>query len=161
LINYESLNADLMEAIAGEIAFDQILPTRLPAPKPPAALVRKFKAHDKTTKRGLTGAESAEKERQIAEAIEAKKKKDDAATAKKAEKERVTAVKAALATEKAAEKAAVATAKTAEDKRVKKAQEIARIDQEEAEIARKAKEALQNAIEVVFLLILFNNPIWN
>jgi hypothetical protein len=116
--------------------------TRLLISKPPAALVRKFKAHDKITKRGLIGAESAKKERQIAEVIEAKKKKDDAATAKKAEKERVAAVKVALATEKAAEKVAIAITKIAEDKKVKKAQKIVRIDQEEAEIARKAKEAL-------------------
>jgi hypothetical protein len=154
-------NADLMEVIAGEMAFDQALPKRLPAPKPPAALVRKFKANDKTTKRGLTGAESAEKERQIAEAIEAKKKKDDAATAKKAEKERVAAVKAAEKKRIAAEKAIIAAAKIAEDERVKKAQEVVRIDQEEAEIARRTEEALQNAIEVVILLILLNNPIWN
>jgi hypothetical protein len=59
----------------------------------------------------------------------------------------------------AAEKVAVAAAKIAEDMRVKKAQEAARIDQEEAEIARRTKEALQNAIEVVILLILLNNPI--
>jgi hypothetical protein len=45
--------------------------------------------------------------------------------------------------------------------RVRKAQEAARIDQEKTEIARRAEEALQNAIEVVILLILLNNPIWN
>jgi hypothetical protein len=150
-----------MEVIAGEMAFDQALLTRLPAPKSPAALVRKFKANDKTTKRGLTGAESAEKERQIVEAIEAKKKKDDAATAKKAEKERVAAVKAAEKKIIAAEKAIIAAAKIAEDERVKKAQEIVRIDQEETKIARRTEKALQNAIEVVILLILLNNPIWN
>jgi hypothetical protein len=110
-----------MKVIAGEMAFDQVLPTRLFTLKPPAALVRKFKANDKITKRGLTGAESAEKERQIAEAIKAKKKKDDAATAKKAEKERVAAVKAAEKKRIAAEKAIIAAAKIAEDKRVKKA----------------------------------------
>jgi hypothetical protein len=47
----------------------------------PAALVRKFKAKDKLIKRGLTGAKSAEKERQIAEVIEAKKKNDEEAAA--------------------------------------------------------------------------------
>jgi hypothetical protein len=117
-----------MEIIAGKIIFDQALLTRLPTPKPPAALVRKFKANDKITKRGLTGAESVEKERQIVKAIKAKKKKDDAATAKKTEKERVAAVKAAekkiIAAEKtiiAAEKTIIAAAKIAKDKRVKKA----------------------------------------
>jgi hypothetical protein len=68
-------------------------------------------------KRGFTGAESAEKERQIAEAIKAKKKKDDAATVKKAEKNRIAAEKITIA----AEKIAVAAAKIAEDVRVKKA----------------------------------------
>jgi hypothetical protein len=83
-------------------------------------------------------------------------------------KERIAAVKAALATEKAAEKKRIAAekdiiaaAKIAEDERVKKAQEVVRIDQEEAKIARRIKEILQNAIEVVILLILLNNPIWN
>jgi hypothetical protein len=61
-------------------------------------------------KRGLTGAESAEKERQIAETIKAKKKKDDAATVKKAEKNRI-----------AIEKITVAAAKIVENVRVKKA----------------------------------------
>src|SRR5258708_727637 len=70
---------------------------RLPVPKSPAALVRKFKTKDKSIKRGLTGAESAEKERQLAEAIEAKKRKDEEAAAKKLEKEKG-------ATEKGAEK---------------------------------------------------------
>jgi hypothetical protein len=82
-------------------------------------------------------------------------------------KERVAAVKAALATEKAAEKRIaaekdiIAAAKIAEDERVRKAQEVVRIDQEETEIARRTEEILQNAIEVVILLILLNNPIWN
>ena len=79
----------------------------------------------------------------------------------KTAKERVTAIKAALTTEKAAEKAAVAAAKTIKNKRIKKAQEIAKIDQKEAKIVKRAKKALQNAMEVVILLILFNNPIWN
>jgi hypothetical protein len=71
-------------------------------------------------------------------------------------KERVAAVKAALATEKAAEKKRIAAekdiiaaekdiiaaAKIAEDERVKKAQEVVRIDQEKAEIARRIKEIL-------------------
>jgi hypothetical protein len=106
-----------MEVIVEEIAFNQTLPTRLSTFKPPATLVRKFKAHNKTTKRGLTGAESVEKERQIAEAIEAKKKKDDAAMIKKVEKATI-----------AAEKVIIAAAKIAKNIRVKKAQEAARID---------------------------------
>jgi hypothetical protein len=102
--------------------------TRLFIFKPPAALVRKFKANDKITKRGLTGAESAEKERQIAKIIKIKKKKNDAATAKKAEKKRVATVKAAEKKRIAAEKAIIAAAKITEDKRIKKAQEIVKID---------------------------------
>jgi hypothetical protein len=43
-------------------------------------------------------------------------------------KEQVFAVKAALATEKTAEKKRIAAAKLAEDERVKKAQEVVRID---------------------------------
>jgi hypothetical protein len=91
--------------------------TRLLISKPPAALVRKFKAHDKITKRGLTGAKSAEKERQIAKTIKTKKKKDDAATIKKTEKATIVA-----------KKAIVAAAKIAENVRVKKAQKAAKID---------------------------------
>jgi hypothetical protein len=102
------------------MVFDQILPTRFSIFKPPVALVRKFKANDKITKRGLTGAESVEKERQIAEVIEAKKKKNDAATAKKAKKKRVAAVKTVKKKRIAAEKTIIATAKIAEDERVKK-----------------------------------------
>jgi hypothetical protein len=68
------------------MAFDQALPTRLLIFKPPATLVRKFKAHNKTTKRDFIDAESAEKERQIAEIIKAKKKKNDAVTAKRRKK---------------------------------------------------------------------------
>jgi hypothetical protein len=47
----------------------------------------------------------------------------------------------------------------AKNKRVKKTQEAARIDQEEAEIVKRAEKALQNVIKVVILLILLNNPI--
>jgi sucrose-6-phosphate hydrolase SacC (GH32 family) len=110
------------------MAFDQILPTRLFAFKSPVTLVRKFKANDKITKRGLTGAESAEKERQIAEAIETKKKKNDAATAKKTEKKRVAAVKAVKKKRIVAEKVIIVAAKIAKNKRVKKAQKVVKID---------------------------------
>jgi hypothetical protein len=120
----------------------------LPAPKPPAELVRKFKTKDKSTKRGLTGAESAEKERQIAEAIEAKKRKKEEAAAKKLEKEKVATEKAAEKKRIVTEKAIIAAAKVVEKEKVKKAQEMARIAQEEAEIVRRAEEALHNAIEV-------------
>jgi hypothetical protein len=103
-------NADLMETISGKMAFDRTLLTRFPAPKSPAALVRKFKTKNKLIKRGLTGAESAEKERQIAKAIEAKKKKDETAAAKKLKKERI-----------ATEKAIIAAAKVIKKEKVKKA----------------------------------------
>jgi hypothetical protein len=103
------------------MAFDQVLLTRLFIFKPSAALVRKFKANDKITKRGLINAESAEKERQIAKIIKAKKKKDNAVTAKKAEKKRVAAVKAAKKKRIATEKAIIAAAKIIKDKRIKKA----------------------------------------
>jgi hypothetical protein len=67
-------NADFIDAILEEIFFDNVLFTRFFISKSSAALVRKFKAKDKLIKRGLTGAESAEKERQIAKAIKTKKK---------------------------------------------------------------------------------------
>ena len=100
------------------MAFYQVLFTRFLTSKPPATLVRKFKANDKITKRDLIGAESVEKERQIAKTIEAKK----------AEKKRVAAVKAVKKKRIVAEKTIIVTAKIAENKRVKKAQEIVKID---------------------------------
>jgi hypothetical protein len=119
-----------------------------PTPKPPAALVRKFKTKDKSTKRGLTGAKSAEKERQIAEAIKAKKRKNEKAAAKKLEKEKIATKKVAEKKRIVTEKAIIAAAKVVEKEKVKKAQEVAIIAQEEAEIVRRAEKALYNAIEV-------------
>jgi hypothetical protein len=80
-------NNNLIASIQQDLQIDQSMPAQLSASKPPTAFIRRFKAHNKTTKRGMTGAEAAEKKRCAEEAAEIKiKKVKEAAEARKTAK---------------------------------------------------------------------------
>ncbi len=78
-----------MATIQQDLDFNNDLPTRLPDFKPPSSFVRRFKNHDKTTKRDMIGAEAAEKQRQKDETAKTKRKQKKKTATKKADKKRL------------------------------------------------------------------------
>jgi membrane protein involved in colicin uptake len=97
-------NREVMKVIQRDIDFDRRLTTRLPDPKPPSAALRRFKDHDKTAKRSMTGAEAEEKQRREEEAAQKKAAKQEETARKKANKKRKQAESVTAAAEKQAEK---------------------------------------------------------
>ncbi len=93
-----------MATIQRNLDFNNDLPTRLPDFKSPSSFVRRFKDHDKTTKRDIIGAEAAEKQRQKDKTAETKKKQEEKTTTKKIDKKRLAVEKTAAAVEKTAKK---------------------------------------------------------